>query len=252
MNSRKKILIIDDEQINLDFFDVILSKLGFIVEKAIDGVDGLEKVKHFLPDLIILDNIMPRMSGWELTKILKDSPEYREIPIIMLSALDDVKDKVEGFELGVDDYITKPFNFSEVLARIRAVLRNGELFRQIKVRESRLTLAEELGVDMKSNLVSFVRNLDELDAVINQVSQTGGEINETTLPRLLEAIREKTDLVRKSVAGLDTRIERTITEWENLKQHEIDIQALEMQIRKLSHQEKTIEEYTDRRMGKSG
>ncbi|MDR0387314.1 MAG: response regulator [Treponema sp.] len=241
MNSRKKILIVDDEQINLDFFDVILSKLGFVVEKAMDGVDGLEKVKRFFPDLIILDNIMPKMSGWELTKILKDSPEFREIPIIMLSALDDVKDKVEGFELGVDDYITKPFNFSEVLARIRAVLRNRELFRQIKVRESRLTLAEELGIDMKSNLVSFVQNLDELDAVINQVSHTGGEIDGDALPRLLEAIREKTDLVRKSVAGLDTRIERTIAEWENLKQHEIDLEALELQIRKSSHQEKTEE-----------
>jgi DNA-binding response OmpR family regulator len=237
MNSRKKILIVDDEQINLDFFDVILSKLGFVVEKAVDGAEGLEKVRHFFPDLILLDNIMPKMSGWELTKILKGDPKFREIPIIMLSALDDVKDKVEGFEMGVDDYITKPFNFSEVLARIRAVLRNRELFRQIMVRESRLTLAEELGVDMKSNLVSFIRSIDELDAVINQVSDTGEEIDENTLPRLLEALKEKTAMVRMAVAALDTRIERTITEWENLKQHEIGIQALEQQIRKSPHQE---------------
>ncbi|MDR2742183.1 MAG: response regulator [Treponema sp.] len=237
MNSRKKILIVDDEQINLDFFDVILSKLGFVVEKAVDGVEGLEKVKHFLPDLIVLDNIMPKMSGWELTKILKGDTKYREIPIIMLSALDDVKDKVEGFELGVDDYITKPFNFSEVLARIRAVLRNRELFRQITVRESRLTLAEELGVDMKSNLVSFTKIIDELEAVINQVPQAGDVINENILSRLLDALREKTGLVRKAVADLDTRIERTVMEWESLKQHEIGIQALEQQIRKSPHQE---------------
>jgi DNA-binding response OmpR family regulator len=237
MNSRTKILIVDDEQINLDFFDVMLSKLGFVVEKAVDGADGLEKVRRFFPDLIILDNIMPKMSGWELTKILKGDPKFREIPIIMLSALDDVKDKVEGFEMGVDDYITKPFNFSEVLARIRAVLRNRELFRQIMVRESRLTLAEELGVDMKSNLVSFIRSIDELDAVINQVSYTGEVIDENSLPRFLEALKEKTAIVRKAVATLDTRIERTITEWESLKQHEIGIQALEQQIRKSPHQE---------------
>ncbi|MDR3130361.1 MAG: response regulator [Treponema sp.] len=242
MNSRKKILIIDDEQINLDFFDVMLSKLGFVVEKAADGEDGLEKVRRFFPDLIILDNIMPNMSGWELTKILKKEPKFREIPIIMLSALDDVKDKVEGFELGVDDYITKPFNFSEVLARIRAVLRNRELFRQIIVRESRMALAEELWRDMKNDMLSFAKTIDELDAFINQifqtpVSQSGGAINKNTTPRFLEMVRERTGLAKKAVSELDARIERTVREWENLKQQEIGIQALEQQIRKSPHQE---------------
>ncbi|MDR0377528.1 MAG: response regulator [Spirochaetaceae bacterium] len=237
MNSRKKILFIDDEQINLDFFDVMLSNLGFVVEKAVNGVDALEKLEYFFPDIIILDNIMPKMSGWELTKILKQDPKFREIPIIMLSALDDVKTKVEVFEMGVDDYITKPFNFSEVLARIRAVLRNQELFRQIKVRESRLILAEELGLDMKNNLTSFTKSLDELDVVINQVSSAGEEIDNDTLSQLLKAIKEKTDLVREAVVGLDTRIERTIAEWGSLKQYEIGIQTLEQQIRKSPHQE---------------
>ena len=141
MNALKKILIVDDEDINLDFFDVTLSKLGFTVERASDGVEALEKVKRFFPDIILLDNIMPEMSGWEVTKTLKNDPKYMEIPIIMFSAIDDVKVKVEGFELGIDDYITKPFNFSEVLARIRAVLRSRELYAQIVARESRLSLA---------------------------------------------------------------------------------------------------------------
>ena len=72
MNAQKKILIVDDETINLDFFDVMLTKLGFVVEMARDGLQALEKVKQFHPDLILLDNIMPRMSGWELTRILKN------------------------------------------------------------------------------------------------------------------------------------------------------------------------------------
>ena len=141
MGNPKKILIVDDEEINLDFFDVMLSKLGFSVDKAKDGVEAMEKTKKFFPDLILLDNIMPRMSGWEFTKLLKSDPKYKDIPIIMFSALDDVKDKVTSFELGIDDYITKPFNFSEVLARIRAALRNSELYAQIVVREFRLDLA---------------------------------------------------------------------------------------------------------------
>jgi len=130
MSAQNKILVVDDDPVNRDFFQLMLSKLGFMVEESGDGVDALEKLQKFHPDLILLDNIMPRMSGFELTKHLKDDPQYRDIPIIMFSALDDVQDKLTGFELGVDDYITKPFNFSEVLARIKAALRNRELVTQ--------------------------------------------------------------------------------------------------------------------------
>ncbi|MDR2758708.1 MAG: response regulator [Spirochaetaceae bacterium] len=231
MNTRKKILIVDDEQINLEFFEVMLSKLGFMVEKASDGVEALEKVKRFYPDLIMLDNIMPRMSGWEVTKILKNDLKFREIPIIMFSALDDVKDKVEGFALGIDDYITKPYNFSEVLARIRAVLRNRELFGQIVVRESRLNIAEEFSLAIKKDVANFVKSMDELDAVITQVSRTEEIIDQNTLPRLLDVIKEKSKVVRKHIAVLDARIERTIAEWEGLKKNEIGLQILENQIR---------------------
>ncbi|MDR1179622.1 MAG: response regulator [Spirochaetales bacterium] len=147
MKSKTKILIVDDELINLDFFSVMFSKLGFEVEEAENGEEALEKTKKFLPDLIILDNIMPKLSGWEVTKILKRNDEFsdvRHIPIIMLSAMDDVKDKIEGFELGIEDYITKPFNFSEVLVRIKAVLRHKDFAEQIARRENRLALSWDL------------------------------------------------------------------------------------------------------------
>jgi len=242
MNTRKKILVIDDEMISLEFFEVMLSKLGFVVEKAENGEDGFAMVKKFFPDLIIMDNIMPKMSGWELTKILKTDPKYREIPIIMLSALDDVKDKVEGFELGIDDYITKPFNFSEVLARIRAVLRNRELFGQIVARESRLSLAEELSSDMKSNVLDFIASMDDLDGTIAKVTELGGGASDCCpetpgLADLLKDLKQKSQLVRKNLAGLDARIEKTMTEWENLKKNEIGLTILEKQIRRSLQQE---------------
>jgi len=228
MNANKKILIVDDESINLDFFDVMLTKLGFTVEKANDGKEALDKVKRFLPDLVLLDNIMPNMTGWEVTKIMKNDPKYRDIPIIMFSALDDVKDKIEGFELGVDDYITKPYNFSEVLARIRAVLRNRELYAQIVVRESRLSLAEELSSDIKNNLLNFVKSIDELDAAINSLGQKKEDKEQE---KLFEAVSEKSKKVRKHVAELDARIEQTIAEWDKLKKSEIVLSMLENQIR---------------------
>ena len=238
VTNRKKILIIDDETINLDFFDLMLSKLGFVVEKAQDGIDGLEKAKRFFPDVIIVDNIMPRMSGWELTRILKNDPKYKEIPIIMFSALNDVKDKVAGFELGVDDYITKPFNFSEVLARIQAVLRNRELYAQIVVRESRLSLAEELSADMKQNLSDFIKTIDELDGAVSTISSLSETIAEfKDKSKLLQEVAEKSRQVRKHVEELDARIEKTSVEWEQLKKNEIDLPQLETRIRENSVQE---------------
>jgi len=237
MNTQKKIFVVDDDPVNRDFFHLMLSKLGFIVEEADDGIDALEKLTRFQPDLILLDNIMPRMSGFELTKHLKEDPKYQEIPIIMFSALGDVKDKLTGFELGVDDYITKPFNFSEVLARIKAVLRNRELFAQIVVRESRLNLAEALSHDMKQNLSDFAKNINDLDSAVALISSNGEVTDHEALIKLTGAIQEKTGEIRKRIAELDARIEKTILEWEALKKNEIGLSTLESQIRKFLHQE---------------
>jgi len=235
MDSRKKILIVDDEQINLEFFDVMLSKLGFVVDKAENGLEALEKVRKFNPDIIILDNIMPKMSGWEVTKTLKNDVEYKDfkdIPIIMFSAMDDVKDKVEGFELGVDDYITKPYNFSEVLARIRAVLRNRELFAQIAARESRLDLIEKLNEEMYSVVSSF-------SVAVNQVAEAAEKAMDASNPKALEVlmdlIRTKTASARKKIAELDARVERTSAEGDKIKKKEIELKILEDQFRKGIH-----------------
>jgi len=242
MNTQKKILLADDETVNLDFFDVMLSKLGFVVEKCDNGLDVLEKVKKFHPDLILLDNIMPGMTGMEITKILKNDQDFKDISIIMLSALDDVKDKVAGFDAGVDDYITKPFNFTEVLARINAELRKRALFDQIKVRETRLTLAEELNKDLKDNLSAFIGNIDELDRAIamiheNAENKDNGNFTREALINHVKPISEKILSVRKHIAALDARIEKTINEWDNLKKDEIRLPILESQIRKFLHQE---------------
>jgi response regulator RpfG family c-di-GMP phosphodiesterase len=152
----------------------------------------------------------------------------------MLSALDDVRDKVEGFELGVDDYITKPFNFSEVLARIRAVLRNRELFGQIVARESRLSLAEELNADIKNNVMDFIECMNRLDHAIAGMEEVKAG---TSLSAVLENIKKNAAAARRQVAELDARIERAAAEWENLKKNEIGLKTLENQIRISIHQE---------------
>jgi len=237
MNTPNKILVVDDDQVNLEFFQLMLSKLGFTIEVSSDGIEALEKLTKFQPDLILLDNIMPRMTGFDLTKKLKEDIKYKDIPLIMFSALDDIQDKITGFELGIDDYITKPFHFSEVLARINATLRNSQLFSQIALRESRLSLAEDMACDLKQLLSDFTANINELESAIALI-MAGSEISgQAPLSQVVENIQEKTERIRKQAAGLEARIERTISDWESLKKDEIGLSTLEVQIRKILHQE---------------
>ncbi|MCX7786533.1 MAG: response regulator [Spirochaetes bacterium] len=225
MKTKSKVLIVDDEQINLDFFDVMLSKLGFQVEKAEDGEEALEKVRSFKPDVIILDNIMPKISGWEVTRILKHHEEFKEfraIPIIMFSAMDDVKDKIEGFELGVEDYITKPFNFSEVLARIKAVLRHKDFTDQMLQRERRIALLESVNrllgsviEEIRPPIESLIRELETIDLEDREQMHT-----------LLFRIKEKCLQFQSKFEEMDTRIHE-------LQGHENDLRKQEVSLREL-------------------
>jgi len=196
MDDKKRILIVDDEQINLEFFDVMLSKLGFKVEKAENGFEALEAIKRSKPDLVILDNVMPKLSGWEVTRLLKTNEayaEYSDIPIIMFSAMDNVKDKVEGLELGADDYITKPFNFSEVLARIRAVLRTRDLIRQIEYREIRLRRVEDIAresLDVYSKLGETLESLSALPGTSGESAKKAADLLDAWRKRLSDFWKE--------------------------------------------------------------
>lgn len=211
MDTKKRILIVDDEQINLEFFDVMLSKLGFGVFLSENGLEALEMVRRIKPDLIILDNIMPKLTGWEVTKILKTDPEYAEyagIPIIMFSALDDVKDKVEGLELGADDYITKPFNFAEVLARIRAVLRAHDLIKQIEIREEHANIGtqafEEIGKAIERTRNSFVSILEDASdrASVEKLSKKALE-NLESLELRITTLKSEAESIRKQATDLE-------------------------------------------------
>ncbi len=150
-----KILIVDDEKVNVDFFHVMLSRLGFQVDTAYDGEEALKRVKVFNPDLILLDLLMPRLSGFDVARILKKDKKTKNIPIIILTAIDDIKEKVDMLELGIEDYITKPFNFIEILARIRSNLRSKLLNDEMLRRERRLNSIR----DFENSIKLFIRNV---------------------------------------------------------------------------------------------
>ncbi len=115
------ILVIDDEQHILDLASLYLEREGYQVQTALDGMSGFEMAISKHPDLIVLDLMLPRLDGFEICRRLR--AEKNETPILILTARDDDVDKIVGLELGADDYLTKPFNPREMIARIKAILR---------------------------------------------------------------------------------------------------------------------------------
>ena len=118
LSANADILIVDDTPANLTVLSAILGKRGYRVRPAINGTLALKAAQKAAPDLILLDVQMPGQDGYEVCRQLKADPQTRAIPVIFISALDDVLDKVEAFQVGGVDYITKPFQIEEVLARV--------------------------------------------------------------------------------------------------------------------------------------
>lgn len=137
-----KILIVDDEPFNLDLLEQELMEYDYVLERAIDGVDALAKADAFGPDLILLDYMMPKLNGVEVVKQLRQNARHKTVPVILLTAKASQEDKVAGLDAGADDYVTKPFDSVELLARVRAMLRIKDLHDQLE--EWNRTLADKV------------------------------------------------------------------------------------------------------------
>jgi len=122
-SEKKLILVVDDEPRMIKFIRMNLELEGYRVSGATDGFEALKKVREELPDLVLLDVMMPGMDGFETLERIR---EFSNVPVIMLTVRADEEDKVRGLELGADDYVTKPFSPRELSSRIKAVLRRVE------------------------------------------------------------------------------------------------------------------------------
>src|SRR5213595_1578824 len=121
----RKILVVEDESDVADLLTLNFRKAGFRISTAADGASGLQKAREDRPDFIVLDLMLPKMSGLEVCKILKNDAATSHIPILMLTAKAEEVDRIVGLEFGADDYVTKPFSPREVTLRIKAILRRG-------------------------------------------------------------------------------------------------------------------------------
>lgn len=120
--SAAKILVIDDEKDVLEVLRLVLSRSGYEVLASSSGMEGLAQAQADRPDLILLDIMMQRMDGWEVLRALKSDAETREIPVVILSARVEPKDKIRGLQEGAVDYVTKPFAVREILEKVGLIL----------------------------------------------------------------------------------------------------------------------------------
>ena len=118
----KKVLIVDDEQDIVESLQFVLESAGFECHCAYNGEEGLNLAREILPDLIILDVMMPKINGFKICRLLKYDNKYKNIPILMVTARSQNEDKLIGEETGVDEYITKPFDLDEIVEKVRGYL----------------------------------------------------------------------------------------------------------------------------------
>lgn len=126
MNLQRSILVVEDEADLCSALRYNLEREGYICKSVNDGLSALAEIKRFHPDLIILDRMLPGMSGDELTMRIRQDPKLASIPVVMLTAKADESDELVGFALGADDYVTKPFSMKPLLARVAARLRRSD------------------------------------------------------------------------------------------------------------------------------
>lgn len=153
-----KVLVIDDDKSINELIKINLELAGYQVIQAFNGIDGFQKVKQEMPNCIVLDVMMPEVDGYTVAQRVRQNPETSDIPIIMLTALSQLNNKVLGFDIGVDDYLCKPFEVEELLVRVRALLKRSNQIPKSAATKELLTfkeitlLPENYSVKIKENI----------------------------------------------------------------------------------------------------
>lgn len=205
-----KILIVEDESKTGDYLKQGLSEAGFIVDVCRDGLDGMQLALSEAYDLLILDVMLPGLDGWQLLQALRKAG--KDMPVIFLTARDQVGDRVKGLELGADDYLIKPFSFAELLARVRTLLRRG------KTTELSVLSAADLEMDILKRKVTRAGERIDLTAkefiLLELLMRRQGEV----LPRSLIASQvwdmnfdSDTNVIEVAVRRLRAKVDEGFT-----------------------------------------
>ncbi|GAK59484.1 response regulator receiver sensor signal transduction histidine kinase [Candidatus Vecturithrix granuli] len=203
----ERILVIDDNPKNLDMLAELLDEQNFIVLFALDGLSGIQRAECGKPDLILLDIMMPDIDGFETCRRLKMSAATRDIPVIFMTALSDTADKIKGFTLGAVDYITKPIQPAEVVARIRTHLQLQRLQQDLYIKNSELQAALQREKEfnaLKSRFISIASHefrtpLTTIQMTADALKRYGERMAEEKksecFDRIKSAVKRMTDLL---------------------------------------------------------
>jgi diguanylate cyclase (GGDEF)-like protein len=143
LSRKNKILVVDDVAVNVQLLTTYLTSVGYEVATARDGEEALDKVVEAQPDLILLDVMMPKLNGFEVCERLKTDATTKIIPVIMVTALNEIEDKIKATESGADDFVSKPFNKLELLTRVKSLLRIKQLHDELRAKVRELEQARE-------------------------------------------------------------------------------------------------------------
>ena len=178
--SESRILIVDDVKTNIDILVEALRD-EYKLSVAVDGTAALRSVEKSPPDLVLLDIVMPGLDGFEVCRRLRAQESTRELPIMFLSALEDVEDKTRGFEVGGNDYLTKPFEILEVKARVRSLLKAkayADAVREAMARDLMIAREIQMGI-LPTDLAAATSHSDlDVDAIIVPAQKVGGDLYE--------------------------------------------------------------------------
>ena len=196
--SECRILIVDDIKANVDVLVQALRN-DYKLSVALDGASALRSVEKNPPDLVLLDIMMPGIDGYEVCRRLRENEQTRDLPVMFLTSLEDVQDKARGFEIGANDYLTKPFEILEVKARVRSLVRAKAYADAIReAREMELSIAREIQMGILPSDFSSCTDGTGLDihAVLEPAQQVGGD-----LYNVLRAADDRVALVLGDVSG---------------------------------------------------
>lgn len=160
MSEPARILVVDDTPHNVKLLADLLAAKGYDVCTAQSGAEALERVAKEAPDLVLLDVVMPEMSGYEVCRRLREIPETRLLPIVMVTALDPAEERVKGIEAGADDFLAKPIQTAELLARVRSLLRIRELHETV---QRQATLLQEWNSELERRVEAQVAEIGRLE-----------------------------------------------------------------------------------------